>query len=109
MIATPTTVVDVLRGTATNNYGDVIDATTVAISGLPMSIIEQRRTVRGPNESEDRVIRTHKGRARNGAGLLKGDRLRDRTTARVFVIAEVYQQDNPFWPQDQSCDLIATD
>lgn len=105
---TPTTVVDVLRGTTTNTYGDPIDANTVAISGLPMSIIEQRRTVFGPNQSQDRVVRTHKGRAAKGSGLLKGDRVRDRTTRQVYVIAEVYQQDNPFWPQPQSCDLIVT-
>jgi hypothetical protein len=105
---TPTTVVDVLRGTTTNEYGDTIDANTVAISGLPMSIIEQSRKVYGPNVSQDRVVRTHKGRAAKGSGLLKGDRLRDRNGGQVYVIAEVYQQANPYWSQPQSCDLIVT-
>lgn len=107
MIATPTTTISVLRGTTTNEFGDVIDADTVVLSGIPASIAERTQRVHGPRDSEDRIVRIHKLRVPNGTGIQKGDRVRD-ATGQVYIVDNVYQQANPFWPQDQSADLSLT-
>lgn len=109
MIATPTTTVDVLRGTTTNGYGDVIDADTVVagMTGLPASIIEQRQRSHQPKDSEDRIIRYFKGRMNHGLDVRKGDRLRD-AGGTVYIVENLYQQANPFWNQDLSFDLSIT-
>lgn len=108
MIATATTRVDVMRGTATNAYGDTVDATTVVMAGIPASIIERSRRVHEPKDGQDRIVRIAKARVPHGTGVLKGDRLRDTATGTVYVIDNVYQQANPFWRQDQSLDLSLT-
>ncbi len=109
MIATPTTTVDVLRGTETSTFGDLMDADTVAIANVAASIIEQRQRPHQPRDGEDRNVRYFKGRVPRGTGVAKGDRLRDRTTGAVYVVESVYTQSNPFWSQDQSMDLSTTD
>ena len=107
MIATPTTVVDVLRGTTTNEYQDAVDTDTVAITAVPASIIEQRQRLHEPKDDQDRIVRVFKGRVPRGTGIAKGDRLRDADGA-VYAVDNVYTQANPFWPQDQSLDLSLT-
>jgi len=111
MIATPTTTVDVLRGTTTNTFGDTVDADTVVpgMTGLPASIIEQRQKVHAPKDSpsQDRIVRVFKGRMANGLDVRKGDRLRD-AAGTVYIIDNLYQQANPFWAQDLTFDLSLT-
>lgn len=107
MIATPTTSVTVLRGTTTDAYGDLVDANTVVMTAVPASIIERSQKVHEPKTGEDRIIRIFKLRVPNGTGLRKGDRVRD-ATGTLYIIDNVYQQANPFWPQDQSADLSLT-
>lgn len=108
MIATPTTRVDVLRGTVENVFGDLVNVDTVVMTGIPASIIERSQRLHEPKDGQDRIVRIAKGRVPNGTGVLKGDRLRDQTTGAVYVIDNVYQQANPFWAQDQSLDLSLT-
>jgi hypothetical protein len=107
VIATPTTVVDVLRGTTTNEFSDLVDANTVVLAGIPASIIERNQRVHGPKNSEDRIVRIAKGRLPRGTNVIKGDRLRDRT-GTIYIIDNVYTQANPFWPQDLTVDLSLT-
>ena len=108
MIATPTTTVDVLRGTTTDEFADVLDADeTIVLARIPASIIERQQRVHGPKNSEDRIIRVLKCRMPNGTPVLKGDRLRD-AAGNLYLIDNLYQQDNPFWKQDLSLDLSRT-
>lgn len=109
MIATPTTTVDVLRGTTVTEFSDVIDADTVApgLTGIPASIIEQRQKVHEPKESQDRIVRVFKGRLPRGTALLKGDRLRE-ANGTVYLVDNLYTQANPFWSQDLTVDLSLT-
>jgi len=111
VIATPTTTVDVLRGTTTNAFGDVVDADTVVpgMTGLAASIIEQRQKVHAPKDSpaQDRIVRVFKGRMQRGLDVRKGDRLRDAVGA-VYIVDNLYQQANPFWAQDLTFDLSLT-
>lgn len=108
MIATPTTSVDVLRGTTTDAYGSIVDSTSVAIPGVPASIIERTQKVHEPKEGEDRIIRVFKCRVPAGTGLERGDRLRDRATGQIYIVDNLYQQANPFWSPDQAADLSLT-
>lgn len=107
VIATPTTTVDVLRGTSIDEFGDVLDADTVVLTGIPASIIERSQRVHGPKNSEDRIVRILKARLPNGTPVLKGDRLRD-AAGTLYLIDNLYQQANPFWKQDLSLDLSRT-
>lgn len=107
MIATPTTVITILRGQSTNAGGDVIDLPNVWKTNIPASLIERSQQVIGPSESDDRIVRRYKLRVAHGTGLCKDDRVRD-ATGRVFIVDNVYQQANPFWAQDQSADLSLT-
>lgn len=112
MIATPTTTVDVLRGTTVNEWGDTVDADTVVpgLVNLPASIIEQRQKVHAPKDvpAQDRIVRIFKGRMQHGLDVRKGDRLRDATGA-IYLVDNLYQQANPFWQQDLTFDLSLTD
>lgn len=107
MIAVPTTTVDVLRGTTTTYFGDVVEADTVEIAAVPASIVEQRQRPHEPKSAEDRIIRIFKARVPHGTGVQKGDRLRD-VDGTVYVVDNVYQQANPFWRPDQAIDLSIT-
>jgi hypothetical protein len=108
VIATPTTRVDVLRGTAEDDFGDTVDTDTVVMTDIPASIIERTQRVHEPKDGQDRIVNIAKGRLPRGTGVLKGDRLRDRTTGVIYVVDNVYEQANPFWRQDQSLDLSLT-
>jgi len=107
VIATATTTIAILRGQGTNDFGDVVDLPNVVMAGVPASIIERSQRVHGPKDSEDRIIRIYKLRVARGTGVQKDDRVRD-SAGRVFIVDNVYQQSNPFWPQDQSADLSLT-
>lgn len=107
MIATPTTTITILRGQAENDLGDLVDTTTPWKTGIRASIIERTRRVHEPHTFDDRIVRYYKLRIPRDTGLLKDDRVRD-VTGRLFVVDAVYQQDNPFWAQDQSADLSLT-
>lgn len=108
MIATPTTTVDVLRGTQVDEFSDVLDADeTVVLARVPASIIERSQRVHGPKMSEDRIIRVLKCRLPNGTPVIKGDRLRD-AAGNLYLIDNLYQQANPFWKQDLTLDLSRT-
>jgi len=107
MIATPTTTVSILRGQTVNEFTDGVDTATPWKTGIPASIIERTQRVHGPKDSEDRIIRVFKLRVPRGTGLTKDDRVRDANGV-IYVVDNVYQQANPFWPQDQSADLSLT-
>jgi hypothetical protein len=107
VIAVPTTTVDVLRGTAATEFGDVVEADTVEIAGVPASIVEQRQQPYEPKAAQDRIVRFFKGRLPHGTGVQKGDRLRD-SAGTVYVVDNVYLQANPWWKPDQAVDLSIT-
>lgn len=107
MIATPTTVIAILRGQATDAYGDTVDLPTPVATGIPASIIERTQRVHGPKDSEDRIVRVYRLRVPRDTGLLKDDRVRD-AAGTVYIVDNVYQQANPFWSQDQAADLSLT-
>lgn len=108
MIATPTTTGSILRGQGTNAAGDIVDLPNVWKARVPASLIERSQQVIGPKDSDDRIVRRYKLRVARGTGLRKDDRFRDDRTGLIYIVDNVYQQANPFWPQDQSADLSLT-
>lgn len=91
MRAVATTTVTVLRGTATDEFGDEVDLDTVLYMGLPFSLIEQSRRVFDPVSGTPRIVRVAYGRTNSGTPLQTADRLRDERTGSVYVIHAVTQ------------------
>ncbi len=75
----PTTLVDVLRGSAVDPYGDPadVDVDVVVYRELPAALVETSRTSRDPASGTPRTIRSVTLRLRHGVALLAGDRIRD--------------------------------
>lgn len=92
MRATATTTVTVLRGTATDEFGDEVDTDTPLYTKVPFSLIEQNRRVFDPVTGTPRTVRVAYGRTNAGTPLLTADRLRDERTGSVYVINAVTQQ-----------------
>lgn len=105
MYATPTTTVSVLRGTTTDGFGDVVDGTTVAASGIPFSLIERTRTVFVPADNRVQQIAIITGRGPATMDVAAGDRLRDERTGLLYVIDNVSSQQNPAIMPDIRLDL----
>lgn len=101
-----TTTVSVLTGQGTDDYGDPVDDnTTTAATGVEASIIEQRRTVFGPDDSQGRIVRITTGRLRPGVDVQPGYRLRDERTGLLYAVNSVDQTQSPVGTPDQRMDL----
>lgn len=93
----PTTRVDVLRGSSTNEYGDEVDADTVVASNVPAAVTEGI-TVTGlsgqvtyqPNSMRAGVVEEFTIRFRPDAGITENDRLLDKRTGAVYQVRAVF-------------------
>lgn len=108
MLSWATTTVSILGGSATDEFGDTVDGTTVAASGVPASLIEQSRIVRDPTDPTPRVVRFTTGRLPHGTTVTGDNRIQDETTNTIYIIDSVTKPDNPAWPQDVRVDLRRT-
>lgn len=86
---TANTTASVLRGTTSNQFGDVIDASTPVITGLPVTLIETGKTVQDPSTQSPRTIRQVKCWVPEFAGVVSTDRIMDERTGDVFIIIGV--------------------
>lgn len=105
----PTTTVDILRGETTDAYGDPADAATPAASGVPASIIETSRRIFLPAESRLTKVRIFTGRVRPEVDVREGDRLRDTTTASIYLVEAVSRPASPIGAADARLDLRRID
>lgn len=78
--------VAVLRGEATDDYGDPVDVDTSVATGLPASIVERSRRVFDPASDRTQIVRYWTGRLPAGTDVRVGDRLQDEQTSEIFVI-----------------------
>lgn len=101
----PTHLVDVLRGTATDSYGDQVDADAIAAYGAPCSIVEKSRREREPVSGTPRTVRYLRARFRPGAGIRDGDRLRDCADATIYLVGGVNVPTDLVGAADVLCDL----
>lgn len=95
----------VLRGSTLNDYGDEVDGTTPALSGIGGSVIERSRKVFNPADGRVSTIRELTGRFPHGTDIQDGDRIKDEKTGEIFVVAAVYRGSNAIVPSDVVTDL----
>lgn len=105
MIAVPNTTITILGGSATSDYGDVLDSDEPAGSGIPASIIEARQIVSTEGDPQARAVRYYTGRLPNGTVVTDSQRIRDERTGETFVIDFVSTPRNTVIPQDVRLDL----
>lgn len=101
----PTHLVDVLRGTATDAYGDPADTDTVVGVDVPCSIMERSRREWDPASGTPRTVRYLWVRFRPGAGIRDGDRLRDNAAATIYLVGGVGAPTDLVGAADVLCDL----
>lgn len=108
MLALATTTISVLRGTATDAYGDEQDTDTVVYSGIPAAITEQSRRVTTRDDPTPRIVRYPVGRVTAGTDIQDQDRIRDDRTGAVYIVDAVSQMANPAVAADLRLDLRRT-
>lgn len=108
MLARATTRVSVLRGTTVDAFGDEQDASTVAASGIPASLIEQTRVATTRDDPTPRVIRYTVGRVPPGTDVTEDDRIKDEVTEEVYIVTAVSTNANPAMAQPLRLDLKRT-
>lgn len=87
-----TTTATLLRGGETDALGDAVavDTPVSGAVGVPCSIIERTRSVFDPASSAWRLVTYSVARFVPGTfAALEGDRVRDESTSRVYVVRRV--------------------
>ena len=83
------TTATVLRGTAANQFGDMIDAPMPLATGIPVFLAETGKTVQDPASPTPRTIRQIICHVPAYLGLVNTDRVVDEGTGDVFIIIGV--------------------
>lgn len=93
MLAQATCTVSILRGTTTTDYDDLADVDTVVASGLPASLIEQRRIVTTFGDDRPQVVRYWTLRLLAGTDVRDGDRVKNEQTGEIFMVDSLATQE----------------
>jgi hypothetical protein len=102
MYALASTTCSVLRGTTTNQWGDVVDdpnGSTVA-TGIPVAITVTSTRPYDATTQQIRTIRTISGSIQSDTDIRETDRLRDDTTGVVYAVESVTQHMGPGFTAD---------
>ncbi len=105
MYAHATTTVSVLRGSTTDVFGDTVAADTVAASGVPASILEQRRTMRTAADDRVQQVLYYIGRVAGDSDIQLQDRIRDEITGDTYFVDAVSRVGSPVQMNDLRLDL----
>lgn len=89
MRAIANTRISVLTGTSLDVWGDTLDGTTIAASGIPASLIEQSRLVTTPEQPTPRAIRYTIARLPAGTTVDVENRIKNEITGTVYAITNV--------------------
>jgi hypothetical protein len=108
MQAIATTRLTILRGTATDDFGDAADTDTVIARSVPASLTEQSRRVTTRDDPTPRVIRYAIARVPAGTDVTDQDRVRDERTGAVYVVDSTSGMANPALRVDIRLDLRRT-
>jgi hypothetical protein len=100
-----THLVDILRGTRTDEYGDDADHDVVVYSGVPCSITDAARRNWDRATGLPRTVRWYVGRFRPGTDLRAGDRVRDRRTGIVYQVDSLAELAPVGGSVDVICDM----
>lgn len=105
MYALATCTASILRGTTTDEYGDAVDASTVAHSGVNAQILDNVMRVYDPSTQTPRIVRSYICHMQSGTDVRIGDRLRDDTHDVVYIIENVTQANQAGLTVDLILDL----
>lgn len=108
MQAIATTQLTVLRGTATDEYGDEQDTDTVVARNIPASLTEQSRRVTTRDDPTPRIIRTTIARVPAGTDIQDQDRVRDQRTGFTYIVDAPSSMASPAMAVDLRLDLRRT-
>ena len=90
-----TTTVTVLRGVATDRFGDEVDTDTVVAGNVPASILERPVTGTRPVSGRKDTPRTYALRCWRVNDVRQGDRIRDERTGFLYVVTTAAPSTNP--------------
>jgi hypothetical protein len=107
-IAIATTLISVLRGTATDAYGDERDVDTAVATRIPASLTEQTRRVTTRDDPTPRIVRYAVARVKAGTDVTDQDRVRDERTGAIYIVEAVSSMANPAVTADIRLDLRRT-
>lgn len=105
MQAIPTTTVSILRGTTTNDAGDVLDSNTPVYTGIPASVMERSRNGVDTLTQDPRVYHYTTMRLPAGTDILDTDRILDEMTQLIYAIIAVARLASPVHTPDIRVDL----
>lgn len=105
MIARATTTVSILRGDATNIYGDDAPTNVAVYTRVPMSIIEKHRRVFDFGTDTPRIVRYIIGRADPRTDIQAGDRLLNEKTGDIYMVDSFDTPSSPVHTADMQLDL----
>jgi hypothetical protein len=90
-----TTRVTILRGTATDRYGDEVDTDTVIAVDVPASILERPVTGARPASGRKDTPRTYALRVWKAVDVRQYDRIKDQRTGRIYAVTTEAPSTNP--------------
>jgi hypothetical protein len=103
---TQNAVISLLRGTTSNQYGDIVDSNVPYISDLPVTLIETGKTVQDPSTPTPRTIRAIYLNIPQWVGILTTDRVLDQTTGDIYIVISVTTPPTIIGaPVDTTCQL----
>jgi len=105
VIAPANTTVAVLAGTTTNAAGDVVDADTPTVTGVPALLVERSRNYTNQVDGMPRTVRYGKARVPTGTAVVKDDRVRDEQSGAVYLVEAVFAPKDRQFPADTQLDL----
>jgi hypothetical protein len=109
MLAPATTTMSVIRGTTTDEFGDVIDDNSVAVSsGNPVQLTEIARNVFDQVTGTPKIVRTITALAGSNLDVVQTDRLRDEKTGAIYAINDITAAQRIGYTPDLRLDLEKT-
>jgi hypothetical protein len=91
--AVQNTTVSLLRGTATDAYGDTVDAAVPVLSGVPAVVIERSQSVLDPATQTPMIVRSTVCVVPQWTGALATDQIRNDRTGDTFAIEDILLPD----------------
>lgn len=102
-----TTTVTILRTAedVVDAYGDPVDNTNEAASGVPFELHEFDNRESDPTTGEPRVVRFIIGRFYPGVDIRRGDRVKDENSAIIYQVDGVTRPQSPVHRPDTRVEL----
>jgi hypothetical protein len=104
MYALASNIVSILRGTTTNDYGDVVDDpdnAEVVASGVTAQIVVTNVRAYDPSSQQIRVIQTITGAVQSDVDVVESDQIQDDHTGQIYQVESVTQPGGPGYVGDQ--------